>query len=173
MQQYDQKKTVKCRTQDNQLIAVPLNPLAQSNTLLEMFQNSQFDLDDPKIEISLPGISSEILLKIIEWCVAHDGLDELVVQVNEENGERIWLEMTEEEKQFFQVDTNNLMLLLNAANYLDIKSLYLYGCQAAAHIMKNNAVEQIRQRFNLPDDVTEEDKETIKKNNFWACLLDP
>jgi S-phase kinase-associated protein 1 len=58
--------------------------------------------------------------------------------------------------------------LIMAANYLDIQSLYLYGCQAAAGQLKGKSPEEIRSLLGLPDDLTDEEKAAIRRENVWC-----
>ena len=58
--------------------------------------------------------------------------------------------------------------LIMAADYLNIQSLYLYACQAAASKLKGKSSEEIRSLLGLPDDLTEDEKEAIRRENVWC-----
>lgn len=58
--------------------------------------------------------------------------------------------------------------LIMASDYLNIQSLYLYACQAAASQLKGKAPDEIRSLLGLPDDLTEEEKEAIRRENVWC-----
>uniref|UniRef100_A0A915EVD9 SKP1 component dimerisation domain-containing protein n=1 Tax=Ditylenchus dipsaci TaxID=166011 RepID=A0A915EVD9_9BILA len=78
-------------------------------------------------------------------CDAHIGEPELEIKEDEHTRERIGFR----------------------SNYLDIKSLYLYGCQRVAAEIRGKSPEAIREMFELEDDLTDEEKEKIKKDNVW------
>lgn len=60
--------------------------------------------------------------------------------------------------------------LIAAADYMQVQSLYLYACQAAAAQLKGKTSEQIREILGLTDDMTEEEKEIIRRENVWCTL---
>ena len=66
----------------------------------------------------------------------------------------------------FLVDT--LSHLFQAANYLDIKGLLDLTCQTVADMMKGKSPEEIREMFNIKNDLTPEEEEEIRKENAWA-----
>jgi S-phase kinase-associated protein 1 len=55
-----------------------------------------------------------------------------------------------------------------AANYLDIKPLLNLGCKTVANLIKGKSVEEIRTTFNIKNDFTPEEEETVKKENEWC-----
>ena len=48
--------------------------------------------------------------------------------------------------------------LASASHYLDLKSLIDLTCRALAKHIQGKNPEEIRETFNLPDDLTEEEK---------------
>ena len=58
--------------------------------------------------------------------------------------------------------------LILAANYLDIKSLLELGCKQLANEIKGKSVQQLRDRFSIENDYTEEEIEKVKKEMEWA-----
>ncbi len=61
-------------------------------------------------------------------------------------------------KQFMRMDTARLCELASASHYLDLKSLIDLTCRALAKHIQGKNPEEIRETFNLPDDLTEEEK---------------
>jgi S-phase kinase-associated protein 1 len=53
--------------------------------------------------------------------------------------------------------------IINAANYMDVKPLLELSCAKVASLMKNKTVEQIRDYFNIPIDMTEEDQKKMEE----------
>uniref|UniRef100_A0A915CWC3 Uncharacterized protein n=1 Tax=Ditylenchus dipsaci TaxID=166011 RepID=A0A915CWC3_9BILA len=84
------------------------------------------------ILFSVKEIKTPVFCKVVEWCRNHVGVPEPVVRVDPNTGERIWFDLTDYERNFFEVPVDELAELLSAGNYLDLKSLYLFGCQSMA-----------------------------------------
>eukprot|EP01094_Clydonella_sp_ATCC50884_P006971 TRINITY_DN1615_c0_g1_i1.p3 TRINITY_DN1615_c0_g1~~TRINITY_DN1615_c0_g1_i1.p3 ORF type:complete len:114 (-),score=36.68 TRINITY_DN1615_c0_g1_i1:111-452(-) len=58
--------------------------------------------------------------------------------------------------------------LLQAANYLDIKSLLDLTCKTVANMIKGKTPEEIRKTFNIKNDFTPEEEEQVRKENAWC-----
>lgn len=59
-------------------------------------------------------------------------------------------------------------MLLQAANYLDIKALLDVGCKTVANMIKGKSPEEIRKTFNIQNDFTPEEEDVIRRENEWA-----
>ena len=73
--------------------------------------------------------------------------------------------MTDWEEDFFNRYTSIRWDLAMAANYLNISSLYYYTCQKLAELMKGKNPDEIRDMFGIEDDLTEEEKQEIRRSN--------
>ena len=60
------------------------------------------------------------------------------------------------------------MILLQAANYMDIKPLLDLTCAKVASMIKGKTPEQIRKTFNITNDFTPEEEEAVRTENSWA-----
>jgi S-phase kinase-associated protein 1 len=49
-----------------------------------------------------------------------------------------------------------------------MKHLLDLGCKTVANMIKGKSVEEIRKTFNVQNDFTPEEEETIKKENEWC-----
>ncbi|MCD7456013.1 hypothetical protein HAX54_030440 [Datura stramonium] len=58
--------------------------------------------------------------------------------------------------------------LLLVANYLNDKELVDAICQEVAYRIKEKTAEEIRKKFNIKNDFTQEEEEQIRKENAWA-----
>ena len=67
-----------------------------------------------------------------------------------------------------QVETGVLFEIMKAANYLDIRGLMDSSCKMVANLIMGKSPEQIREVLNIPDDLTAEEKEQIKRENEWC-----
>uniref|UniRef100_A0A915EJL4 SKP1 component POZ domain-containing protein n=1 Tax=Ditylenchus dipsaci TaxID=166011 RepID=A0A915EJL4_9BILA len=139
-------QVIQCKTKDNEVVGVPLDWLRQSKTLKTMLDNMILDLNDPNLVFPVSALTSPIFKKCMEWCQHHIGVPDAVVTCDPITYNRIWFEMNWQERQFFKIELKELKILLLAANYLDIKSLYLYTAQALAALLieKQENFEEVR-----------------------------
>ncbi|KAI1712455.1 skp1 family, dimerization domain-containing protein [Ditylenchus destructor] len=119
-------------------------------------------------EFPLVNVNASVFKKIIEWCEEHYGEPDPELKVEPKTLETIHFVYTPFEEKFLDVSIPELQDLIMAANFLDIRSLYLYACQKAALTMMGKSVEQVREEWGFPDDLTAEEKEAIKKEHVWA-----
>lgn len=68
--------------------------------------------------------------------------------------------------KFLFIDVS--LLLFQAANYLNIKSLLDLTCQTVADMIKGKTPEEIRKTFNIKNDFTPEEEEEVRRENAWA-----
>ncbi|GJN21383.1 hypothetical protein PR202_gb08853 [Eleusine coracana subsp. coracana] len=55
-----------------------------------------------------------------------------------------------------------------AANVLRIDKLLDLTCEAVADLIRGKTPEEIRSRFNIIDDYSEEEEEEVRRENSWA-----
>tara|TARA_B100001758_G_scaffold177007_1_gene153785 strand:+ start:909 stop:1346 length:438 start_codon:yes stop_codon:yes gene_type:complete len=66
--------------------------------------------------------------------------------------------------RFFDLPDNILFQIIEASCFLDIDSLFELSCNEIANIIKKcNTPNDVRKRFNIKDDITEEEKQEIYK----------
>ncbi|KAH7708523.1 S-phase kinase-associated protein 1 [Aphelenchoides avenae] len=162
-------RKVTCVTSDNEKIEVDVDVLRLSHTFDTMYrdlgleESGEFPGDYPVKEIN-----ARIFRKVVEWCTEHKGQPDPVIDQDLNTRERKWFTLSEYEKAFLNVPVNELEELVMAANYLDIKSLYHYGCQSIAARIKAMNPDEIRALFGIEDDFTEEEKAELRKQNPWC-----
>ena len=57
---------------------------------------------------------------------------------------------------------------LQAANYMDIKSLLDLTCAKVASMIKGKTPEDIRKTFNIVNDFTPEEEAKVREENKWC-----
>lgn len=103
--------------------------------------------------VPLPNVSSAALAKVIEFCNSR--------ALPEADREAF-------DAEYVRVEQSLLFDIILAANYLDIAALLDLTCGAVANLIKGKTPEEIRATFNLPNDLTPEEEEQIRKDNAWA-----
>ena len=69
---------------------------------------------------------------------------------------------------FVNVEQETLFNLILAANFMDIPPLLELSCATVASMVKGKTPEEIRQHFNIVDDLTEAEEERIREENKWC-----
>ncbi len=70
--------------------------------------------------------------------------------------------------EFIDLDQEILFELINAANFLEIKSLIELGCAKVASSIKKRSIPEIRRYLNIEDSFTPEEEAQIMAENKWA-----
>ncbi|CAO2046272.1 unnamed protein product [Urochloa humidicola] len=70
--------------------------------------------------------------------------------------------------ELVRVDNDSLIDLIKAANFLGIDGLMDLACKAVAEQMKGKTADEIRNKFNIVNDYTEEKLEEVRRENSWA-----
>ncbi|KAH7725788.1 Protein SKR-2 [Aphelenchoides avenae] len=160
---------IACVTSDKETIEVDIDVLRLSH----LFDTMCKDLDllgegGFQGTFPVPNVEARVFKKVIEWCVEHKGQADPILEHDPNTRERKWFTFSEFEKKFFDVPVVELEELVMAANFLDIKSLYYYGCQSISALIKGKSPDEIRALFGLKDDLTEEEKNEFRKENPWC-----
>ncbi|KAI6189018.1 Skp1-related protein [Aphelenchoides besseyi] len=160
-----ESRTVAVITSDQQRFCVPIDIMRQSGVFNQMYESSLFDSSS---EFNVSQVNGRVFERVLEWCRHREGKPEPAVEVDPHTRERRWFNFSEFERNFLKVPIEELEELVTAANFLNIQSLYLFACQATAALLKNKSPEEIRSLLGLPDDLTEEEKESIRRENVWC-----
>ncbi|KAH7718731.1 SKR-1 protein [Aphelenchoides avenae] len=146
---------VTCETSNQELITVELEVLRLSHTFDDMYKNLGLEEEGGEFPGTFPvkNIEARVFKKVVDWCKAHKGQPDPVVKKDPVTRESIWFEFTDDDRAFFDMPVQELLELVMAANYLDIRSLYEYGCQAIADLVKGKETLEARhilqQQFDL------------------------
>lgn len=154
---------------------VPAGLMQQSKLFSNWFTDncitSAEQLANPDYKFSIPKVPTETMEKTVEWMRFHIGAPEPVIEEDPLTCERKWFDLTAEEKQFLEIRADKLGELLEAGNYLDLRSMYLYGCQEMFRWMMKmvdeGRGEELRQIMEM-EPLTEEEIEAVNKKNIWC-----
>ena len=157
--------TIKLQSSDGDTFEVETDIIQQSGVIKTILN----DLSDNTYDetIPLPNVNSVILKRIIEWCsYHHNNNDDNIIRGNSVLSFSKW------EFDFFEQDKGLWLPIILAADYLNIKGLVDKGSKMFANIIKGMTVEEIREVFHIPNDLTPEEEEEIIKETEWCKFVD-
>ncbi len=130
-------------------------------------QGSKGSLEEPEEVVPLPNVTRKTLEKVIEYC--RHQIDE---PDDVEWGQSFFHVPSREDASLetIQAKFRELASLAEAASYLDVEKLYTDVTSAfAIALEKRETPEEIREELGLLDDLTDEEKVEIRRENDW-CL---
>jgi len=118
-------------------------------------------------EVPVPDIESTVLYKTIEYCQKY------LKHPESEEWKKIFFKNTYGDDSLEKIKTyhKDLADLALAADYLEIPSLLNDVTKVISETIKNKKSEIIRQEWDIPDDLTDEEKEQIIREHRWAFDL--
>ncbi len=129
---------------------------------------SKASLEEPEESVPLPNVTHSTLEKVIEYCRHQiDDPDDV------EWGQSFFHVPSRKDASLetVQARIRELACLAEAASYLNIEDLSTHTCAAIADTFENKTPEEIREEHELPDDLTDEEKAQIKRENEWCLEL--
>ena len=116
----------------------------------------------------LPNVNAPILQKVIDWATEHKDDPPPPEEVENDNAWRNTVDISDWDQDFLNVDQGILFELILAANYLDIKGLLDVTCKSVGNMIRGKTPEQIRQHFNIKNDLSPEEEDQVRKENEWS-----
>ena len=124
---------------------------------------SEVDEDDDEknpAPIRLPKVSGEILEKVIAFCSHHQ--TEPMTPITTPLRSDVLQEVVQEwYADFVTVPKEMLFGLVAAANYLNITQLLDLTCLAVSILIKGKSAQELREMFNIPAELSEEERAGI------------
>ncbi|XP_015695028.1 SKP1-like protein 11 [Oryza brachyantha] len=146
-------RMITLKSSDGELLDVTEASARQSQIFTQLIESGSADP-----HILLPIVDAETLKKVIEYCDKHatDGDNEEL-----ENWDETFInELYEDRERLFEV--------IRASNYLCIDGLLNLTCDKVADTLKSKTLQEIREAYNIHNDLTEEEEEEIRRENAWA-----
>lgn len=158
--------SIRVQTQDNTEVIVDSKVVEMSMTLKNVVEDCK-DID-PNTLIPLPNVTGETMVEIGKFCVLYrEKMPEVKDFENYQN--TIDTPVPDWAVDIFKTySMDTLSNVIVGSNYLDIKPLLDYSAHFVADMIKGKTPEEIRKTFNLPDDLTDEEKEKIRIENDWC-----
>ncbi|KIK51972.1 hypothetical protein GYMLUDRAFT_78005 [Collybiopsis luxurians FD-317 M1] len=124
------------------------------------------DVGNSSDAISIHNVESDILKKVVEFCKHHSS--EPLSDPMEDDMQRKKIQISEWDGQFLSVDKQLLFGIVVAANYLDIRDLLDVGCRKIVLMIHGKSTKEIRDLFDIVNNLTPEEETAIKNQNRWA-----
>ena len=139
----------------------------QETVVISVLIKSMIDDSGTEEEIPLPNVTMPILKQVIEFWenVKKTPLAEIEKPLKTDNLRDI---VPEWYADFVDVEQETLFEIILAANYLDIKSLLELAWAKVATMIKGKSVSEVRNLFNIENDLTPEEEAQILEENKWA-----
>ncbi|KAH7704782.1 skp1-related [Aphelenchoides avenae] len=137
---------VTCETSETQQIAVELEVLRLSHTFDDMFKNLGLEVEGGEFPgtFPVPNIEARVFMKVVDWCKARKGQPDPVVEKDPFTQGSKRFEFTNYDRTFFDLTASELLELVMAAKYLNIRGLYHYACHAIADLIKGKETLEAR-----------------------------
>ena len=153
---------MKLISKENKIFEVKKEIIKQKSKMIDKMLSN----DDENEELRI-NVDEKTLEKIIEY-VEHN-FNKEVSKIEKPLKSNKMIELTDEWNANFidSFEQSDLFNLILSADYLDISSLLDLGCAKIASMIKNKTPEEIRKTFNIKNDFTPEEEESIIKENVW------
>ncbi|ESQ30627.1 hypothetical protein EUTSA_v10012272mg [Eutrema salsugineum] len=150
------EKKIVLKSSDGKTFEVEEAVALQSQTITHMVEDSCVGN-----EIPLENVTSQILVKVIEYCKKHVVVDG--------DGDDSSEELKNWDTEFAKsMDDSTLLNLTLAAYHLNIESLRTLTCKTVAHVIETRTIDEIRTFLKIENDLTPEEEAEIRKENSWA-----
>ena len=139
----------------------------QETVVLSVLIKSMIDDSGTEEDIPLPNVTKPILDKVLEFCkhVKDDPFTEIEKPLKTDNLRDI---VSDWYADFVELEQEILFEVILAANYLDIKPLLELAWAKVATMIKGKSVVEVRNLFNIENDLTPEEEAQILEENRWA-----
>uniref|UniRef100_F1LDQ3 Skp1-related protein n=1 Tax=Ascaris suum TaxID=6253 RepID=F1LDQ3_ASCSU len=163
-------RMVALRSSDGMTLLATRGAMRLSNTINMMLENLGIDCDGVTEKEIGPVPLSELdafsLRKVIEWCEHHHS--DMECDKNSANKSSSYEDFSDWDKHFLDVTNEELIRIVNAANFLDIDALMQMLAIKVAGMITGKKVEEVRAMFGIVNDFTPEEEEQIRLETAWV-----
>ncbi|CAL0322613.1 unnamed protein product [Lupinus luteus] len=153
------KRTISLKPCDGDVVEVSSTIAKQMQTIQSFVEDDSF-ISTTTI-IPLPNVTAFQLSKIIDYLNYHNNDKAATNDVKDSNKKF-------DEEFLKELEHDQLKELLHAANYLDVKEVLDFLCQAVADLIQDKSVKFVRKFFGVVNDYSVEEEEEIRRTHAWA-----
>ncbi|KAK6924348.1 SKP1 component, POZ domain [Dillenia turbinata] len=150
-------RKITLKSEEGELIEIEERVARQSDVI----KNILDEVESQNVDIPVPNVKASILNKVISYCTFY------LQKKSDKEALKAF------NKEFVEENWNILLDLITATNYLLVKQMYEFMCQAVANKMKKMSVEEVREYFGVVNDYTPEEEEEYRAKNKWAFKQAP
>lgn len=147
-------KIITLRSSDGEVFEVEESVALESNLIRRMMED-----DCANNIIPLPNVTAPVFYLVIEYCKKYAEMKD-----NKEKKK----ELRSQGEELLKSDPHTYSNLMEAVNYLDIKSLMDLTAQWLADFLKGKSPRLIRELLKIKNDFTPEEEAEILERNRWA-----
>ncbi|UJR38490.1 hypothetical protein I4U23_031158 [Adineta vaga] len=141
---------IRVETSDKDVLEVDLAIAKQWAPIKNMYE-AFGTVDTSEKPIELTNVNTEVLKKIIQWAEYHQK-DEVDTEDGTPQAKR-FVSLQEWDKKYFEIEQQMIFEIIMASNYLGMMTLLDMACKTIADMIKDKTPEQVRQTFNIPNDL--------------------
>ncbi|KAJ2557009.1 hypothetical protein EV175_001617 [Coemansia sp. RSA 1933] len=127
----------------------------------DLVRNTVEDVGQTDEPIILPNVRGAVLAKVVEYCIHHKDdariLSSTPDLIQSDRAIDAW------DRRFMDIDDALMLEILSTADYLSIEPLVDLGCTVIAKIIRSMSVDEIRQRYGVDDDFTEDQRRQVQR----------
>ncbi|CAL0322620.1 unnamed protein product [Lupinus luteus] len=153
------KRTISLKPCDGDVIEVSPMIAKQMQTIQSFIEDDSFIATTTIIP--LPNVTAFQLSKIIDYLNYHSNSKAVADNVKESTKKF-------DEEFLKELEHDKLKELLHAANYLNVKEVLDFLCQAVADLIQDKSVKFVRKFFGVVNDYSVEEEEDIRRTHAWA-----
>lgn len=160
-------KLVRLLSSDKLEVEVKKSHILMSGLIKDMLEEGDDGEGDSAVAIiPVPNVKGKILERVVKYCDYH--WNNPAEEIEKPLKGKIEDVICEWDNKFLEVEQSDLIELIMAANYLNIKDLLDLTCGKVASMVKGKSPEVIREMFGIENDFTPEEEEKIREENKWC-----
>jgi S-phase kinase-associated protein 1 len=147
----DSSTTLTLISSDGQKIPIDRKSAERAAVIKDMMQDF-----DNSTEIPISDVRGEILKKVVDYLTHYSNSEPRELPKPLPSADL--REVTDDwDVKFIDINNDTVFDLINAANFMSIKSLLDLSCAKIAVQMKNKTAQEIRDMFGIENDLSEEE----------------
>ena len=120
---------------------------------------SDLDLSDDADPIPVPNIGSATMARVVDFVEQSTGQPGGTGSASSSSG---W-----DMARVRSMPKDDLFDLIHAASYLDVAPLFAMGIDAVAELVRHKSTAEIREFFDIANDMTEQEEAQVKRELEW------
>ena len=155
----DGEKTIKVKSSDGKVIELSTKAASRSKLLSGIIEDYPEDSEFP-----LNKINGATLEKVKEYLSHYQDSEPRQIEKPLQKDFKDWVD--EWDYKFIGDDNSQILALIFAANFMDIKPLLELAAAKVATLIRGTTTESIRKDFDIKDISEEEDKQMQKDKSY-------